>query len=141
MDSEVDATRGRHGLEDQLARRMAALGVQEADFEESFVRSGGPGGQNVNKTATCVMLLHRPSGLRVKCQDSRAQGKNRLLARQRLLDRLETVRRQEVEAARALREKQRRQTRRPSARAKQRMLEEKSRRRIKKAQRRQVHLD
>jgi len=45
--------------EDQLARRMAALGVREADLEESFVRSGGHGGQNVNKNATCVMLLHR----------------------------------------------------------------------------------
>src|SRR6267378_5823321 len=51
---------------DQLAQRMAALGVREADIEESFVRSGGHGGQNVNKTSTCVMLLHRPTGLQVK---------------------------------------------------------------------------
>ena len=54
--------------ERQLAQRMAALGIQEADLEESFVRSGGHGGQNVNKVATCVVLLHRPSGLQVKCQ-------------------------------------------------------------------------
>ena len=65
----------------QLARRMAALGVNETDFQETFVRSGGHGGQNVNKTSTCVMLLHRPTGLQVKCQATRQQGLNRFLAR------------------------------------------------------------
>ena len=58
------------------AQRLAALGVREADLEESFVRSGGHGGQNVNKVSTCVMLLHRPTGLQVKCQDTRQQGLN-----------------------------------------------------------------
>ena len=75
--------------EDPVARRMAALGVSEADLEETFVRSSGHGGQNVNKTSTCVMLLHRPTGLRVKCQSSRQQGFNRFLARQQLLDKIE----------------------------------------------------
>ena len=60
---------------------MAALGVRESDLEESFVRSGGRGGQNVNKLATCVMLLHRPTGIQVKCQSTRQQGLNRFLAR------------------------------------------------------------
>ena len=57
--------------ENQLALRMAALGVREAEIEESFVRSGGHGGQNVNKVSTCVMLLHRPTGVQVKCQETR----------------------------------------------------------------------
>src|SRR5437660_326117 len=68
-----------------LAQRMAALGVRETDLEESFVRSGGHGGQNVNKTSTCVMLLHRPTGVQVKCQSTRQQGFNRVLARRVLL--------------------------------------------------------
>ena len=75
--------------EAQLARRMAELGVNEADIEESFVRSGGHGGQNVNKTSTCVMLAHRPTGLQVKCQTTRQQGLNRFIARRLLLDKIE----------------------------------------------------
>src|SRR5512140_4047556 len=95
--------------EEQLARRMAALGVNETDVEESFVRSGGHGGQNVNKTSTCVMLLHRPTGFQVKCQTTRQQGLNRFLARKLLLDKIEAVRKSRAEAERARLEKARRQ--------------------------------
>jgi protein subunit release factor B len=119
-----------------LARRMAALGVSEADIEESFVRSGGHGGQNVNKTATCVMLLHRPTGLQVKCQETRQQGLNRLLARRLLLDKIEARQKGYVDAERAAREKIRRQKRRRSRRAKARMLDDKSRHAAKKQARR-----
>ncbi|HEU0008315.1 MAG TPA: peptide chain release factor-like protein [Verrucomicrobiae bacterium] len=126
---------------DPLARRMAALGVREDDLEETFVRSGGHGGQNVNKTSTCVMLLHRPTGLRVKCQTSRQQGFNRLLARQLLLDKIETRRASQAEAERARLEKIRRQRRPRSRGAKERMLADKSRRAAKKDSRRRVAPD
>src|ERR1700690_4678922 len=91
--------------EAQLARRMIALGVRESDLEETFVRSGGHGGQNVNKTATCVMLLHRPTGLQVKCQATRQQGLNRFLARRLLLDKVEALKKGYVATERAAMEK------------------------------------
>ena len=122
--------------ETQLARRLAALGVREADLEETFVRSGGHGGQNVNKTATCVMLRHRPSGLQVKCQTTRQQGFNRSLARQLLLEKLEARDRARRDAERARLEKLRRQKRGRSRAAKQRMLADKARHALKKARRR-----
>jgi len=113
--------------EGELAGRMAALGVSEGDLEETFVRSGGPGGQKVNKASTCVMLLHRPTGLQVKCQTTRQQGLNRFLARRLLLDKIEALRRGYVAAERARVAKLRRQKRRRSRRAKQRMLADKAR--------------
>jgi peptide chain release factor len=122
--------------EDQLALRMASLGVREADLEETFVRSGGHGGQNVNKTSTCVMLLHRPSGLQVKCQSTRQQGLNRFLARRLLLDKIERAKTGHVESERAKIEKIRRQKRKRSRRAKARMLADKAYHSDKKAARR-----
>ena len=112
--------------EAQLKRRMESLGVRESDIEESFVRSGGHGGQNVNKTSTCVMLVHRPTGLQVKCQATRQQGLNRFIARRLLLDKIEEKRNGFVAARRAEIEKIRRQKRKRSRRAKDRMLADKS---------------
>ena len=124
--------------QEQLAQRMAALGVREADIEESFVRSGGHGGQNVNKTATCVMLLHLPTQLRVKCQTTRQQGLNRLLARRLLLDKIEALQKGFVEERRDAAEKIRRQKLRRSRRSKQKMLADKSHQATKKISRRRV---
>lgn len=124
--------------ENRLTRRMAALGVRETDMEESFVRSGGHGGQNVNKVSTCVMLLHRPSGISVKCQQTRQQGLNRYLARQLLLDKIEEQRAGFAAARRAEIERIRRQKRKRSRRAKARMLADKSHHSEKKAARRSV---
>ena len=125
----------------QLVQRMAALGVHAEDIEETFVRSGGHGGQNVNKTSTCVMLLHRPTGLQVKCQTTRHQGRNRELARFLLLDKIEAQRKERADAQRASMEKLRRQKRRRSYGAKQQMLAGKARRADKKKSRRPVTLD
>jgi protein subunit release factor B len=124
-----------------LAQRMESLGVREADLEETFVRSGGHGGQNVNKTSTCVQLVHRPSGLQVKCQTTRQQGLNRFLARRLLLDKIETLQKGYVDAEREKREKIRRQKRRRSRRAKQRMLADKSHQAAKKDARRPIGTD
>jgi protein subunit release factor B len=125
----------------QLATRMAALGVSEADIKETFVRSGGHGGQNVNKTATCVVLVHAPTGLQVKCQTTRQQGLNRFIARRLLLDKIEAARTGVVAEEQARRERIRRQKRRRTRRQKERMLADKSHRAEKKASRQRGNLD
>jgi len=120
---------------------MAQFGIREADIDESFVRSGGHGGQNVNKTSTCVMLLHRPTGLQVKCQTSRHQVVNRTLARRMLLAKIEERVRARENAERARIEKARRQKRGRSKAAKARVLVQKARQSQKKANRRHFGLD
>jgi len=120
----------------QLAQRMVSLGVLDSDIEEIFVRSGGHGGQNVNKTSTCVMLLHVPTRLQVKCQTTRHQGLNRSIARRLLLDKIEELRAGKAAIEQALMEKIRRQKRKRSRGAKERILADKARNSDKKASRR-----
>ena len=124
-----------------VASRLAALGIREEDLDESFVHSGGKGGQNVNKVATCVVLVHRPSGTFVKCQRERSQGANRLIARALLADKIEEQRLGKQSARRQEAEKVRRQKRRRSRRAKQRMLADKHAHSTKKSTRGRVRGD
>jgi peptide chain release factor len=108
-----------------LRERMEQLGVREEEFRETFIRSSGPGGQKVNKTSSCVQMVHIPTGLSVKCQQERSQTLNRFLARRLLLDRIERLRTGIVKAERMRVEKIRRQKRRRSRRAQEKTLEAK----------------
>lgn len=111
--------------ENELRTRMERLGIRETDLEESFIRSQGAGGQNVNKVSSCVVLRHRPTGLTVKCQTARSQGMNRFIARRLLLSKLEAKAHGAVAAERHRIEKIRRQKRRRSRRSKLKMLADK----------------
>ena len=113
--------------EQALAERMDALGIREADIVEKFIRSGGHGGQNVNKVATCVYLKHLPTGTEVKCQQERSQSLNRYLARRILTDKIEAAVLGKESAEEQRIAKIRRQKRKRSKRAKEKMLADKRR--------------
>src|SRR5262245_7455673 len=127
--------------QDALADRMRKLHINEADLEESFARSSGPGGQNVNKVSTRVTLRHLPTGISVTVQDSRSQSMNRELARERLLAALNNRQREAAAAAEQAREKLRRQNAKRPASVKRRMLEGKARQSQKKQFRRKSYDD
>jgi protein subunit release factor B len=105
-----------------LEERLQSLGIFPQDLDETFVRSGGHGGQNVNKVSTCVVLVHRPSGISVRCQEERTQGMNRYRARKRLADKMEEMKLGAASKQRQAIEKIRRQKRKRSKRAKEKML-------------------
>jgi peptide chain release factor len=108
-----------------IAARMMELGVAENDFEESFIRSSGPGGQKVNKSSSCVYLVHLPTGLAVKCQRERSQSLNRFLAKRLLLDKIERKQKGFIAEEKEKLEKIRRQKRKRSKRAREKILLEK----------------
>ncbi len=122
----------------RLRQKLQERGIREQDLQEIFVRSSGPGGQHVNKVATCVVLRHRPSGTIVRCQEARTQGQNRLIARRLLLEKIEKGQRQEEQKNIQQKEKLRRKKRRRSKAAKEVMLEQKRHRAQKKLDRHKI---
>ena len=125
----------------QIDERLSALGIRPEDVDETFLRGSGPGGQKINKTSSTVRLLHRPTGLEVRCQRERSQAANRALAWAELCEKLAARARARSEAALDAREAERRRTRQKSRGQKARMVQAKKHRARHKAKRGRVRDD
>ena len=126
---------------EKIKRMMADASVYEDDLEESFILGGGPGGQKTNKTSNVVRLSHEPSGLSIRCGETRSREINRWLARRMLAEMILEREKEVKSAAKQAREKIRRQKRRRSRRQKQKMLDDKHAHSEKKMNRRKVEAE
>jgi len=126
---------------EKLRERMEALGIRERDLDEHFIRGSGSGGQKINKTSSCVQLVHHPGGIEIRCQKTRSQADNRYWARRELCERIEERKLGEKSAKQQAIEKIRRQKRRRSRRAKAKMLDAKTKQGTKKKLRGRVRPD
>ncbi|NTW59861.1 MAG: peptide chain release factor-like protein [Nitrospirae bacterium] len=113
------------GPADAFTGRLRELGLRKEDLVEKFIRSAGKGGQNVNKTSTCVYLKHLPTGIEVKCQQERSQAMNRIAALGLLAQKIAQAALQAKQARKQAQEKERRRKRPRPARLKERILETK----------------
>jgi len=102
--------------------------IDERDLVEEFSRSGGKGGQNVQKVETKVVLRHLPSGITVVAQEERTREANRIRARKRLVAALELRRQRERLRLQAERSRERSRQAKRGAVAKRRLVEGKRRR-------------
>ena len=127
-------------LEEKLKEKMAQLNIKKSDVDESFICSSGPGGQNVNKVATCVVLKYIPTGISVKCQIERSQHQNRLMAWEMLLDKIEHQRNIQIVRQKALKEKVRRANRAKPKSLKEEILRKKKIISEKKKQRKRISI-
>lgn len=110
----------------KLREWMVSLGIDESELEEKFILGSGRGGQNLHKTASCVYLCHKPSQLQVKCQKTRAREANRYWARRLLCEKIDALRNNEKSKKQQTIEKLRRQKRKRSKRAKEKILAHKA---------------
>ncbi|PFH35986.1 peptidyl-tRNA hydrolase domain-containing protein [Besnoitia besnoiti] len=120
------------------AQKLSAVGTSVEDVEEQCVKGGGKGGQKINKTNNCVVIVHSRHGLVIRCQQSRSQRKNRIFARELLLQRLEEIHLRERQRIRDAAERERRRERRPTEAQKARVRAEKQRRSERKEERRRI---
>jgi protein subunit release factor B len=113
---------------DELKRKMEELGIREEDLVEKFILGSGRGGQNLQKTSSCVYLKHLPTGIEIKCQKERSREMNRYFARRDLCEKIESqvlkIKTDKIQQV----EKKRRQKRKRSKRAQQKVLESKKKR-------------
>ena len=128
-------------LPEHLSLRMKRLGLQERDLVERFIRGSGPGGQKINKTSSCVQLRHLPTGIEIKCQQSRSLLANRVKARDLICDLVEQRELKRQATRRFEAEKRRRQKRQPSKGKKKINVANKRRHGIKKRLRSRPGMD
>ena len=128
-------------LDEALDLRLGELGVGPSDVEERFIRGSGPGGQKVNKTSSTVWLIHRGSGVQVKCQGGRSQSQNRVDGWRVLVEKLEKLRDKVLKVLKNQREAERRRNRPKSATQKRKMVEAKRVRARKKSNRESISWD